>query len=222
MRISNLLNITVIIVGLAMSGCTAIINKYSHGYIEAGGKDVNNQGIHVTLPDNAPSISQRFTPAPDGIFVETEAVNHDAIDILAHTGTPVIAPAAGKVIKAFRSAPYGHTLVIHHGMDTSGQDITTMYFHLKKRLVKVADAIVRGQQIGVLGMTGFLAPFPHLHYAVYKKVRITGFDRLKALNPHLFWADGVGKVTCYDKNRAWPNRVYVATYPVPCKGVPWK
>lgn len=203
---------------LVMMGCTAIINKYSHGYIEAEGKDVNDQGIQVYLPKNAPSISQRFTPVPDGDLAETSTVIHDAIDILAHTGTPVIASAAGKVVKAFRSAPYGNTLVLHHGRDARGDDITTKYFHLKKRLAKAGDKVVRGQQIGMLGMTGFLAPFPHLHYAVYKKVA----DRLQASNPHLYWARGVGKVTCYNKNKAWPGTGFVATYPVPCKDVPWK
>jgi hypothetical protein len=45
---------------------------------------------------------------------------------------------------------------------------------------------------------------------------------VKVLDPQLFWVDGVGKITCYDKARSFPASLTALTYPVPCLGLDWQ
>ena len=133
----------------------------------------------------------------------------------------MIAPASGTVIKSYFEPVYGRRIVIEHGKDKTGLVIKTNYFHLKKHLVKKGDRVVRGQQIGLLGMTGLLAGFPHLHFEVQVR-NISEHPQFRPMNPHRFWADGVGIVTCFDNSKHWEEKPFKITYPVPCHGVDWQ
>jgi hypothetical protein len=42
------------------------------------------------------------------------------------------------------------------------------------------------------------------------------------MNPHRFWADGIGVVTCFDENKKWYDLPFNTSYPVPCNGVDWE
>ena len=82
--------------------------------------------------------------------------------------------------------------------------------HLNKRLVAKGDKVVRGQKIGEVGSTGALAgTLNHLHFEVH----VAG---LGAVDPHLLWANGLGKVTCFDPVRPQPGSPVQLTYPVHC------
>jgi len=85
---------------------------------------------------------------------------HEGLDIAAQTGTPVIAPADGLVIKAGFSPGYGNMVVISHGYG-----IKTVYGHNSRLNVKEGQQVKRGDVISFIGDTGS-STGPHLHYEV--------------------------------------------------------
>ncbi|MET0808900.1 MAG: M23 family metallopeptidase [Pseudoxanthomonas sp.] len=96
----------------------------------------------------------------------SEGRAHDAIDIMAAAGTPVLAVADGRVEKLFTSDRGGLTL---YQFDPSGQ-FAYYYAHLQRYADGLAEqqTVRRGQVIGYVGATGNANPdAPHLHFAVF-------------------------------------------------------
>lgn len=94
-----------------------------------------------------------------------EQRQHEALDIMAPTGTPVIAVADGKVAKLFQSKPGGLTV---YQFDPSEQ-FAYYYAHLDRYADGIAEGmdVKRGTVIGYVGVTGNSDPnAPHLHFAV--------------------------------------------------------
>lgn len=87
---------------------------------------------------------------------------HRGIDISNHTGTPIIAPADGKVKLTSKSGKMGMMLVIDHGYG-----FQTRYGHLSKIQVKRGQNVKRGDVIALIGSTGYTTG-PHLHYEVIR------------------------------------------------------
>ncbi len=85
---------------------------------------------------------------------------HEGIDITATYGTPIIAPAAGRVTKVGWSNGYGMMVEIDHGYG-----VVTRYAHQSRTAVVVGQQVRRGDRIGYVGSTG-LSTGPHLHYEV--------------------------------------------------------
>jgi len=85
---------------------------------------------------------------------------HEGIDIAAQTGTPVMAPADGVVIKAGFSTGYGNMVELSHGYG-----IKTVYGHNSRLNVKAGQRVKRGEIISFIGDTGS-STGPHLHYEV--------------------------------------------------------
>lgn len=85
---------------------------------------------------------------------------HEGIDISAPTGTPIVAAAKGVVTRAGFESDYGYLVEIDHGFGLS-----TRYAHASRILVRVGQAVKRGDRIALVGETG-LAVGPHLHYEV--------------------------------------------------------
>jgi murein DD-endopeptidase MepM/ murein hydrolase activator NlpD len=83
------------------------------------------------------------------------------MDIAGPAGTPVSAPAAGRVVLAAHFKKYGNAVVLDHG-----QGITSMYLHMSALAVKKGQMLAKGAPIGKVGMTG-VATGPHLHWSVY-------------------------------------------------------
>lgn len=102
---------------------------------------------------------------------------HEALDILAPRGTPVMAVADGHVEKLFTSLPGG--LTIYH-FDPTGTHCY-YYAHLDRYAggLREGQQVRRGQVLGYVGTTGN-APkdTPHLHFAVFR------------LGPEKRWWDG--------------------------------
>jgi murein DD-endopeptidase MepM/ murein hydrolase activator NlpD len=165
-------------------------------------------GYTLVMPAQAPSIAQGYK----GDLSNAGVTAHQGIDIVAVPGTAVIAVASGVVIEVTRDPLSGKRIVIDHGSDGSGERYSTWYFHLEDQRVEIGDQVEHGEAIGSVGSSGLLAPYPHLHFEVH---RGAGFGR--ALNPHLFWLEGAGRVTCFRPALDVPPAEFMMTYPVVCK-----
>ncbi|MBV6272247.1 M23 family metallopeptidase [Alcaligenaceae bacterium CGII-47] len=86
---------------------------------------------------------------------------HSGMDIAAPKGTPIQAPADGRVVFADADLYLtGGTVLIDHGYG-----IGSNFLHLSRLSVKVGDTVVQGQVIGYVGATG-RATGPHLHWGM--------------------------------------------------------
>lgn len=109
---------------------------------------------------------------------------HDAIDIMADEGTPVIAAAPGKVEKLFLSKPGGKTIYIR------SDDGRTIYYyaHLKGYAPGLAEGqqVIAGQPLGEVGSTGNASPAgPHLHFAILSTTpQAKWWEASTAINPY--------------------------------------
>lgn len=107
---------------------------------------------------------------------------HEALDILAARGTPVLSAAKGRVLKLFDSKPGG---LMVYAADSSERFIL-MYGHLDAYAPGLAEGqkLERGQQIGVVGTTGN-APLgtPHLHFAIARSANVNEWWKGAPVNP---------------------------------------
>jgi murein DD-endopeptidase MepM/ murein hydrolase activator NlpD len=85
---------------------------------------------------------------------------HLGVDIVAHTGTPIVAAAKGRVVFVGERGEYGRTVEIDHGYG-----YVTRYAHASRILVRQGQPVQRGDMIALVGQTG-LAVGPHVHYEV--------------------------------------------------------
>lgn len=94
---------------------------------------------------------------------------HEGLDFVAEVGSPVMATAAGTVVRSGWDHAYGNVVEVSHI-----EGFTTRYAHMSKCLVQVGQKVSRGDTLGLLGSTG-RSTGPHLHYEIMR------FDRV--LNP---------------------------------------
>ena len=94
------------------------------------------------------------------------------VDIAAPYGSPVLAPADGRVAFVGRKGGYGLTVIIDHG-----GNLTTLFAHNSEIFVSEGDSVRKGQEISKVGMTGH-STGPHVHY----EVRVDG----SPVNPSKF------------------------------------
>lgn len=107
-------------------------------------------------------------PLTDGFAYRTEPVEqfHDAQDIAAPAGTPVLAIGSGKVIEAgYATDGCGFSIKLQHVVN--GDTLTSRYCHMQDQShsYQVGDDVSAGVQIGRVGNTG-LSFGPHLHLAL--------------------------------------------------------
>ncbi|MCC4605209.1 M23 family metallopeptidase [Xanthomonas campestris] len=108
---------------------------------------------------------------------------HDAIDILAPSGTPVLAVADGTVEKLFTSERGG--LTVYHF--EPGGTYCYYYAHLERYADGLTEkqTIKRGQVIGYVGSTGNANPAaPHLHFEIHRLGPEKQWWKGEALNPY--------------------------------------
>lgn len=91
---------------------------------------------------------------------------HEGIDVSAPMGSPIVAPAAGRVKRVAKERGYGNVLEIDHG-----NGIVTKYAHTSKILVKRGEKVTRGQVVAKVGNSG-LSTGPHLHYEIHVNGRV--------------------------------------------------
>ncbi|WP_373499355.1 M23 family metallopeptidase [Desulfococcus sp.] len=86
---------------------------------------------------------------------------HKGIDIVAATGTPVAAPADGRISIAEYEGSYGKIMAIDHGYG-----VVTRFAHLSAFLKRAGESVKRGEAVALVGNTG-RSTGPHLHYEVH-------------------------------------------------------
>ena len=87
---------------------------------------------------------------------------HTGVDIPAPKGTKILAANSGEVIISAYSKAWGNYVVVNHGGGTA-----TLYAHMSKRLVAKGDSVSKGQNIGLVGTTGY-STGNHLHFEIQK------------------------------------------------------
>jgi murein DD-endopeptidase MepM/ murein hydrolase activator NlpD len=105
------------------------------------------------------------------------ARSHEALDIMAPRGTPVLAAVDGTVEKLFESVPGGLTI---YEFDRA-RNRAYYYAHLDRYAdgLREGQALRRGDVIGYVGSTGNAAEdAPHLHFAIF------------VLGPDMHWWQG--------------------------------
>ena len=109
---------------------------------------------------------------------------HDAIDIMAPAGTPVIAAAGGTVEKLFFSQGGGGITAYVRSADRSWM---YYYAHLQAYApgLREGQRIARGDRIGLVGSTGNANPEgPHLHFAIHRMGEGERWWQGRAINPY--------------------------------------
>lgn len=90
---------------------------------------------------------------------------HRGVDYAGAYGSPIIAPAAGRVALVGQEAKgfviHGNCIGVDHG-----QGVESIFLHLSRIMVKEGDFVKAGQVIGALGATGAVTG-PHLHWGLY-------------------------------------------------------
>ena len=133
---------------------------------------VTNQTLAATLAD----LQTRRLTVPVAGITPSQLVGsfdlprgssrHEAIDIMAPRGTPVLAVEDGRVAKLFESRTGGRTL---YQFDPA-ERVAYYYAHLDRYAdgILQGQALKRGQTIGYVGTTGNADPSaPHLHFAIF-------------------------------------------------------
>ncbi len=99
----------------------------------------------------------------NGVFAE--GYYHRGVDYAAGNGSPIYAPAAGRIALVGRESEgfvlNGNTLGIDHG-----QGVTSVMIHLSGFDVNEGDFVEQGQLVGYMGATGF-ATGPNLHWGLF-------------------------------------------------------
>lgn len=149
-------------------------------------RKVESAGAKITLDPQAQppvTIAEGLWVGPAGLAIPVQGVRpeqlvdtytaaraggartHDAIDIMAAHGTPVLAAADGTVEKLFYSEGGGITAYVR----SPDQRWIYYYAHLASYAPGLAEGqkVKRGQLIGRVGSTGNAsAAGPHLHFAI--------------------------------------------------------
>lgn len=114
----------------------------------------------LTLPAKAP-ITSRYGKREATKII---SANHLGIDIGVVVGTSIVAAMDGKVSVVSTKGDYGtHVKIVN-------KDVTTIYAHCSKILVREGATVKKGQKIALSGNTGNTTG-PHLHFEIRRDER---------------------------------------------------
>src|SRR5215208_4049223 len=108
---------------------------------------------------------------------------HEALDIPAPRGTPVLSATGGRVLKLFDSKAGGKMV---YAADSSERFIL-IYAHLDSYANGLAEGqpLRRGQVIGTVGTSGNAPPnVPHLHFAIARSNDVKQWWKGAPVNPY--------------------------------------
>ena len=117
---------------------------------------------------------------------------HEAIDIMAPRGTPVLAADEGSVVKLFLSKPGGLTV---YQFDDS-RTYCYYYAHLDAYAPRLTEGTIlrKGDVLGYVGSSGNASPDgPHLHFAVFQLGPGQRWWEGTPIDPYGFLIGSVGK-----------------------------
>lgn len=168
MRSVKWIGLAVVVLGLSVTvtGCGTTL--LSSGFS-------NTPEVLVVPLNRTPTVNQRLTQSFGGGWCQV--VNNRQVCYSGHLGEDygavvpgkigdsVSAIRAGKVVITGdnRSSGFGVYVVIRH--EYPGRPLYSIYGHLDSRTVRIGDQVAEGQQIGVMGTTGFSSA-AHLHLGV--------------------------------------------------------
>jgi peptidoglycan LD-endopeptidase LytH len=112
---------------------------------------------------------------------------HEAIDMAAARGTPVLAVDDGTVKKLFTSAAGGLTV---YEFDADGT-YSYYYAHLDRYAegLREGQAVKKGDRLGYVGTSGNApANTPHLHFTIFKLLPTKRWWEGTPINPYPLWA----------------------------------
>jgi murein DD-endopeptidase MepM/ murein hydrolase activator NlpD len=113
---------------------------------------------------------------------------HPGIDLAAATGTPIYAPADGKIVYAGRYPVrqsvswwrYGNLVAVRHG-----DRFISLFGHCDSLAVRVGQKVAQGEVLGTVGNTGW-STSPHLHYEVRRRQE---GEEYKPVDPRIYILD---------------------------------
>jgi murein DD-endopeptidase MepM/ murein hydrolase activator NlpD len=146
-----------------VDGLIVQANNLSASFAEVSTALERNSARMERTPSIMPTagwLSSEFSKARFHPILHVERP-HEGIDVAAPYGAPVVAPAAGDVMRISRQTGYGLVLEIDHG-----NGITTKYAHLSRVVVHPGQHVTRGDLIAAVGNSG-LSTGPHLHYEIH-------------------------------------------------------
>jgi len=117
---------------------------------------------------------------------------HEALDILAARGTPVLSATDGRLLKLFDSKAGG---LMVYATDASERFIL-LYGHLDSYGSGLTNGmrLTRGQVIGYVGTTGNAPPgTPHLHFGILRGQPSVSWSKGAPLNPYTLLIRGSEK-----------------------------
>ena len=182
---------------------TSMFWIWFYNFVPQPRPEVARSGPVVTVKaQNAPPvvIAEQVAVAPSGLAIPVVGIKadqlvdtfdqargqgrrHDAIDIMADEGTPVIAVADGTIEKLFNSVRGGLTIYER----SPDQKWTYYYAHLQSYAPGLAEGqqVKRGQVIARVGHTGDAsAAGPHLHFAINSMAPGERWWNGKPINPY--------------------------------------
>ena len=162
------------------------------------------EGAPVAAPDAPPDATPRadLVKGPTGLAIPVAGIRggdlsdtytqsraggarvHNAIDIMAEAGTPVIAAAPGTVEKLFFSAGGGGITAYVRSPDKAW---TYYYAHLQAYApgLREGQVVKQGDAIGTVGATGNANPAgPHLHFAINRMAEGEDWHEGTPINPY--------------------------------------
>ena len=167
--------------GVTLAGQKEVLNPDGGPKVTvAEGVTVGPAGLAIPVVGIRPrDLSDTFSQARAG-----GARRHDAIDIMAPMGRPVVAAAPGRVEKIFFSQGGGGNSVY-----VRSDDGRWMYYyaHLSAYApgLREGQRLLRGAPVGFVGATGNANPAgPHLHFAINRMERGEKWSQGTAINPY--------------------------------------
>jgi murein DD-endopeptidase MepM/ murein hydrolase activator NlpD len=117
---------------------------------------------YAAYPGRMPAEGARFgSPFGNRTDPFTHRLSfHPGVDLVARTGTPILAAAGGRVVFAGEKSGYGNAVEIDHG-----NGLITRYGHASRLIAHAGDLVLPGQCIAEVGSTG-RSTGPHLHFEV--------------------------------------------------------
>jgi murein DD-endopeptidase MepM/ murein hydrolase activator NlpD len=134
---------------------------------------------------------------------------HAGVDFGGQPGAPILASADGVVSQIIDWPPgCGNGVVIEH----PGFKRWTAYCHMQSLTVSQGQRVGRGEQIGLIGMSGNAVNIPHVHMELCTSACASHADgNLSGTADPLAIADG-----CFAPDKAYPPDRLVLTFPVTC------